>query len=155
MQQLDIIAVRQRTEISSWIKKDLATASCKEYIKRHFALETLTSKKSWKQIIQDAGKKAKDYYTSEVDIEKINEAVQKYLAKSPAQEILKSKAYAWLKYIQKHRPSNAWWFPHYAIEVAHKAFRLGGTMATFKKYLSHAARRKGLSWILRGAVFWL
>ena len=75
----------------------------------------------------------KAYYPFNADaVHKIEEIVKKYLRKSPEHAILQAKAYAWLKHIEENPPTDAWWFPHKAIEVAHKAFRLSVKLATFE-----------------------
>ena len=148
-----MIAVCQRAEIKSWIKEDMKTAQWKEYIKDSFVLQVLSAQKSWREMIEYAGKQAKTRNSPKVDIlGNIEKAVQKYLKKSPEQDILKAKAYAWLKHIQEYPPTDAWWFPHKAIEVAHKAFCLSGKIKTFKKYLSKPSRRNKLKSIFPGAV---
>ena len=151
-----MIAVSQREEIKSWIRKNLATAPWKKCMRDSFTLDALSTQKSWRDMIKDAGKLAKDRNLSKGDIvRKIEKAVLKYLKSSPRQEILKGQAYAWLKYIQKYPPHNAWWFPRYAIEVAHRAFVLKGPLANFKRYLGDPTRTAKLHFILTGAAFYL
>ena len=149
-----MIAVNQRAKIKSWIEQDLNTAQWKEYIRDAFTLQVLSAQKSWRGILEEVGKQATARYSSNIDtVHKIQKAVTKYLKKSPEQDLLKAKAYAWLKYIQEHRPCGALWFPHYAIEVAHGAFRLKGPVAKLKKYLSDPARKSKLHFIFSGAAF--
>ena len=151
-----MIAVCQRAEIKSWIKQDMKTAQWKEYIKDSFVLQVLSAQKSWREMIEYAGKQAKTRNSPKVDIlGNIEKAVQKYLKKSPEQNLLKPKAYAWLKYIQEHRPHGAPWFPHDAIKIAHVAFRLKGPVESFKKYLSDPARKAKLHFIFSGTAFFV
>ena len=133
MQELEIIAVRQREEIRSWITKYLTTATYKERINFLFTHATLSSGKVWDENMREVGEKVKANYSSDPKIvQSIEKVVKKYLKKSPEHAILQAKAYAWLKHIEENPPTDAWWFPHKAIEVAHKAFRLSVKLATFE-----------------------
>ena len=68
--------------------------------------------------------------------------MEKYLTKSPSEDILKAEAYKWLKYLyMENPPVDAIWFPRHAVHVAHTAFRLKGNLKTFVKYLSHGSRQ--------------
>ena len=68
--------------------------------------------------------------------------LDKKLKKSPRQDWLQEKAYMWLKSLHSDGQKYAW-YPHHAIEVAHKLFLSDtGKFDTFVKYLSHPARRK-------------
>ena len=70
----------------------------------------------------------KGRYKNEKVIGDIDKAIKKYLEKSPAQDFLKAKAYQWLKHLEDHPPTAASWYPHHAIDVALKAFRVNAKM---------------------------
>ena len=83
----------------------------------------------------------------------IDETVGKLLTKNRAEEVLKAFAYKWLAYLEKHPPTgSSSWYPHLAVEVAHKVFRMKGDPATLKKYLSgDPSRRKKLKTIFNSS----
>ena len=165
--ELEIIAIVQRKKIISFVKDqiDSGESSWLAQLRNLFTHDTLSSDKPWRERVQDAGNKMRkrvqdsankmeDDYQSQVDVVKeIEKKVQQYLKRSPEQDILKSQAFAWLKLIQEYTPTDAWWFPDHAIEVAHKAFRLAGkSSTTLKNYLSEDKRKKQLNSIFPGAV---
>ena len=58
--------------------------------------------------------------------------------------VLKEKAFEWLQHLEIHPPNGSRWYPNLAVEMAHKAFRLEGELATFRRYLSHPSRKQTL-----------
>ena len=66
----------------------------------------------------------------------------KKMNKSPRQDWLQEKAYLWLKSLHLNTPKPVW-YPHHAIEVAHKVFLSdAGKFPTWMKYLSLPGRRR-------------
>ena len=80
----------------------------------------------------------------------IEKTMDKYLVKSPVEGFLKSKAYQWLKFLSTNPPKDSSWYPHLAVEVAHRAFRLKGKVATLRVYLEHPSRSKQLKLVVKG-----
>ena len=104
--------------------------------------ETLLKKIGWRALLQQGAKMLKAQYPKYTQA--IDSLVKKYMLKSPMQGILVARAYKWLKYLEINKPTNSSWYPHLAVEVAHKVFRLKGNLSTFRKYLSDPHRRKKL-----------
>ena len=108
-----------------------ALAEWRQNFKIFFVKQTiLMTKQGWREIIESYLK------TSTTVSQDIRKAAQKLALKSTAQQFLKQTAYKWLKHLLANPPTDATWFPHLAIEVAHTAFRLKGEKQTFKKYLA-------------------
>ena len=115
------------------------------YLRDCFVKQTISTTKKWREIMKFAAGQLKGRYKNEKVMRHTDEAIKKYLDnKSPARGFLKKKAYQWLKYLEANPPSAASWYPHHAIDVALKAFRMKTKMKTFKKYLSDPKRRKFL-----------
>ena len=98
----------------------------------------LFQKKNWKEILQSVAQQLKKKHPG--DCSEIDKAVGKHLKKNPVEGFLKRFAYRWLKYLETHQPTDSSWYPHLAVEVAHKVFRLRGKIATFRRYISHTSR---------------
>ena len=149
-EQLAGIATACRPHIKLWLKSECSTGPGTKQWRRDlqncFVKQILSSTThTWRQIMQFAARQIQGRYcySSRKVLDEIEKAVEKYLKKSPAQEILKPKAYQWLKYLEANPPT-ASWYPRHAIEVAYEAFRLNTKMETFRKYLSHPTRRQFL-----------
>ena len=109
----------------------------------------LTTTKGWREILESCAKQLKVLYPPQSS--EIDRAIEKYLQKSPAQDFLKAKAYQWLKYLEANPRPASTWFPHHAVEVAFKAFRLKGQLGNFMRFLGHRSRRQHLALILGNA----
>ena len=97
-------------------------------------------RKGWQEVLKSGAEKLMaDYPDKSIEIEKIK---NRYLKKSPLEGFLTAKAYQWLQYLQTHPPKDSAWYPHLAVEVAHKVFRMMGKIVTFQKYLMHPARKR-------------
>ena len=155
-EQLAGIATACRSHINLWLKSECSTGPCTKQWRRDlqncFVKLTLSTTQTWRQIMEFAARhiQARYCYSSREVLDDIEKVVEKYLKKSPAQEILKPKAYQWLKYLEANPPT-ASWYPHQAIEVALEAFRLKTRLKTFRKYLSQPTRRQFLKSIFPGS----
>ena len=101
-----------------------------------------TGRTDWRRALRFCSEKLKKKHAQEsADIDKF---VAKTSKKSPVEHFLKEIAYRWLKYLETHPPSHASWYPKWAVEMAHKVFRLKGKLKTLRKYLSDDSRIKAL-----------
>ena len=149
--QLEEFAADNRPKIDSWINTGCSTSMrWRLYLKDCFVQQTLSTTKTWREILTFSAGQLKGRYKNEKKVMRdIDKLIKKHLDnKSPAQDFLKAKAYQWLKHLEDNPPTAASWYPHHAIEVAHKAFRMKAKMATFKNYISKPTRRKFLKSIL-------
>ena len=104
--------------------------------------QTVLENEAWRDVFNSAKDTLKQKYPSRSG--NIEKDIVKYLNKSPVTEFLKAEAYKWLKSLADNPPDAPSWFPHKAVEVAHKAFRLSSKIKTFKKYLCNPVRLKTL-----------
>ena len=147
---VEIIAAKCRPDIIKWI--DTApTAGRGSTSWRGDLLQMLV-----RQIVSTSTKDARDMLVSAKPIlmarhpdmsSTIEKTMDKYLVKSPVEGFLKSKAYQWLKFLSATPPS---WYPHLAVEVAHRAFRLKGKIETLRVYLEHPSRSNQLKSCFKG-----
>ena len=107
--------------------------------------QTVLENEAWRDVFNSAKDTLKEKYPSRSG--NIEKDIVKYLNKSPVTEFLKAEAYKWLKSLADNPPDAPSWFPHKAVEVAHKAFRLNGKIENFKKYLGHSSRLPTLEFI--------
>ena len=97
-------------------------------------------RKGWQEVLKSGAEKLKAEYPDKSNvIEKIKNG---YLKKCPVEGFLKAKAYQWLQYLKAHPPKDSAWYPHLAVEVAHKVFRMKGKLKTFQKYLKQGIRKR-------------
>ena len=136
----------RRKHISEWIHKSSSGKATRK--KWHAELvkmllcQTVLKNEAWRRVFTSAKDTLKKKYPQlSADIEK---DITKYLKKSPVEDFLKAEAYKWLKSLADNPPDAPSWFPHKAVEVAHKAFRLSSKIKTFKKYLCNPVRLKTL-----------
>ena len=136
----------RRKHISEWIHKSSSGKATRK--KWHAALvkmlmcQTVLQNEAWRDVFTSAKDTLKKKYPQlSADIEK---DITKYLKKSPVEDFLKAEAYKWLKSLAENPPAACNWFPHLAVEVAHKAFRLHGKIGTFALFLCRPARLKFL-----------
>ena len=152
-----------RSQISTWLKRDTSPGrgSSKPFIdkiKRIYILRTRFPEpgefcaSNWRQVLTSAAQEIQLEYGPEV-----LETVRKtWLSKkrNPDADFVKPQAYKWLAYLDNNKkkesnpPKYQSWFPKYAIEIAHIAFRLKMTPESFRKYLCVGHRRKHLPTIL-------
>ena len=155
--QLTVIANNCRRDISYWIENCRssgrgASTTWRQDFKNTFIRLTRFPREGEKRMAwREALLTIKDQLeaTEGIVTKNIEDTVGRYLHKSPEEEWVKAKAYEWLKYLERHPPTAQSWFPHLAIEVTHRAFRLNGKIMSFKRYLCHPSRRKMLSTIVR------
>ena len=150
----------RRKHISEWIHKSSSGKATRK--KWHAALvkmlmcQTVLKNEAWRDVFTSAKDTLKKKYPQQsAHIEK---DIMKYLKKSPVEDFLKAEAYKWLKSLADNPPDAPSWFPHLAVEVAHKAFRLHGKIGTFALFLRRPARLKflkdisphveGLPWLI-------
>ena len=150
---VEIIASKCRPDIIKWI--DTApTAGHGSTLWRGDLLQMLV-----RQIVSTSTKCSREMLVSAKPIlmakhsgmsNVIEKTMDKYFVKSPVEGFLKSKAYQWLKFLSTNPPKDSSWYPHLAVEVAHRAFRLKGKLATLRVYLEHPSRSKQLKLCLKG-----
>ena len=134
----------RQTHISLWIERPAkkikgARTKWRGELVKMLVRQTVLDDKAWEDVFTSAKTiLSKKYPDRSGDIA---QTILKYLDKSPVEEFLKAEAYKWLKFLADNPPDDApSWFPHLAVEVAHKAFRLNGKITTFRKYLRHPSR---------------
>ena len=151
--QLESIAERCRPEISDWLDKQGKIRSTRRHTSTLWKAELIQIvvrknlfTPAWRHKWRDVFKAMQvdlvaKYPQQSQDIAKW---IKKNLLKCPVTAFVTSQAYLWLKYLQTHPPGthSSSWYPHLAIQVAHKAFRLQSKLATFNKYLLNPSRRK-------------
>ena len=150
---VEIIAAKCRPDIIKWIDT-VPTARRGPVLWRRDLLQMLV-----RQIVSTSTKDSREMLASAKPIlmakhpdmsNVIEKTMDKYLVKSPVEGFLKSKAYQWLKFLSTNPPKDSSWYPHLAVEVAHKAFRLKGKLATLRVYLEHPSRSKQLKLVVKG-----
>ena len=150
---VEIIAAKCRPGIIKWIGK-APTAGRGSALWRGDLLQMLV-----RQIVSTSTKDSREMLVSAKPIlmakhahmsNAIEKAMDKYFVKSPVEGFLKSKAYQWLKFLSTNPPKDSSWYPHLAVEVAHRAFRLKGKLATLRVYLEHPSRSKQLKLVVKG-----
>ena len=104
--------------------------------------QTVLENEAWRDVFNSAKDTLKEKYPSRSG--NIEKDIVKYLNKSPVTEFLKAQAYKWLKSLADNPPDAPSWFPHKAVEVAHKAFRLNGKLGTFALFLHKPTKLKFL-----------
>ena len=150
---VEIIAAKCRPDIIKWIDT-VPTAGRGPALWRGDLLQMLV-----RQIVSTSTKDSREMLASAKPIlmakhpdmsSAIEKTINKYLVKSPVEGFLKSKAYQWLKFLSTNPPKDSSWYPHLAVEVAHRAFRLKGKLATLRVYLEHPSRSKQLKLVVKG-----
>ena len=136
----------RRKHISEWIHKPSSgKATRKKWhadLVKMLLCQTVLKNEAWRRVFTSAKDTLKKKYTQlSADVEK---DITKYLKKSPVEEFLRAEAYKWLKSLADNPPEACNWFPHLAVEVAHKVFRLRGNIGTLALYLRTPARFKFL-----------
>ena len=147
-EQLESFADSCRDHISNWIDKVSLTgrghnATWREELIRMVVRHTVSRTAGWREVFQSAQQLLQQKYPNQAN--NIENTFKNYLKKSPVGSFLKEKAYQWLQYLQVNHPTTSDWYPHLAVEVAHKVFCLHDRLATFLKYLRHPSRRKTLT----------
>ena len=145
-----------RRDISDWNAKDSvgrgtkasggrgrgAKSQWRQDLLQKLVRHTLMKTANWHEVFTSSESELKTKYPHQSTV--IECTIQKWLLKSPVEGFLKAKAYKWLQYLETHPPKPGSWYPQFAVEVAHKAFRLQGNVATFRNYVSHPSRMKRL-----------
>ena len=104
-------------------------------------------RRGWQEVLTTGAEKLKADFPDESNT--IETFKNKQFTQSTLEKFLTAKAYQWLQHLDAHPPKDSAWYPHLAVEVAHKVFRMIGKLATFQKYLSgHPARKRLLESIL-------
>ena len=151
---VEIIAAKCRPDIIKWIDTVPTAEKSGPALWRGDLLQMLV-----RQIVSTSTKDSREMLVSAKPIlmakhsgmsSAIEKTMDTYLVKSPVEGFLKSKAYQWLKFLSTNPPKDSSWYPHLAVEVAHRAFRLKGKVATLRAYLKHPSRSKQLKLCLKG-----
>lgn len=139
-----------RKDVCNWMDKCIKCSGWKQALKHNFVRETILTTKGWKIILTSAAATVKRLYPTESS--EIDKQVENYLRKLPVQDFLKSKAYQWIQYVHSNaKLQDPSWFPHLAVEVAHKVFR-SNSKKTLRKYLGDKRRINKLPLIDLGVV---
>ena len=155
----DKFADTLRPKITTWLENDTSSGrkSEKEFIdelKENYIRRTRFPKlgtnreTDWRMALESAAQELVPEYGQTV----METVTKKWLGRkkprSPDPEFVLPKAYKWLQHLESHPPKDVNWFPKHAIEVTFKAFRLKGTLNSFKKYLCAQHRQKKLPKIM-------
>ena len=149
---MERVAVRVRPEIVRFVHDRFVNEAWRPLdkdrwrgdLKKYFVIETLTNDNGlvWRENLVRAAQKLRAKYKQSSINRDLELTMEKYLSKSPSEDILKAEAYKWLKHLyMENPPVGVSWFPRHAVHVAHAAFRLKGDLKTFQKYLSHGSRQ--------------
>ena len=144
--QLERFADECRKDIGDWIHRAAPTGrgstmvwrgELAKMVVRHTVLKT----GEWREVMLSAEPELQKKYPHLAD--DIHHTIKQYLVRSPMEAFLKANAYKWLQHLETY-PGDPSWYPHLAMEVAHKAFLLQGKLDTFRRYLSLPARSRRL-----------
>ena len=149
------VVYRLRDSVGKWILEiPLGSETWKQFFKKRFVFLTQFSdpgrrKALWKDDLKSAAwqtvaKKSPKWQLDKTDAcmyQCIQQAMNKHMDKSPRQDWLQQKAYLWLKLLHILKCTEIW-YPHHAIEVAHRLFLSDSKLQTWKNYLSNPTRKR-------------
>ena len=148
--KIDEIANACRTKFRDWIDTGCSSGrkSAKPWMEDmkntyiHIQLD-FEDRLPWRDALQLAIKQMEPKWP---DAKVRHEIESKFLkkAKSPDCPWLMAKAYMWLLHLKTNPPKNSSWFPAFAVQVAHKVFRLLSELRSFINYLTQHSRRSKL-----------